>query len=257
MSEETLSPAATIGHNAPPDPLIVEANERIDTANRYLIERGNIDEWDATIADKANAFLEQVTGTHGLLNKQRLQEGHDFKAIQDAKYKEPLSLLETAAEKLRKLKRAYLKKEEDRLEAERKAKEAELRAAQEKAAEAQRHAEEEARKKGGDPLRAEMAALKAQVAADEIEIELEQPAPKATIGGTYSSRNTGLKDYWSGRITDINEAFKFFNKAKNPYKQELAAAVLEALTVIAGKEARLHKDKTKAPPGVEFVVERK
>lgn len=258
---EAENPRAVVGGNNPPetDPLIVEANERVDTANRYLTERADVDQWTQEIADRANFFIEQVDGTHKVLNEQRLQEGRDFDAKQKAKYQSPLSLLIAAKTKLQDLRRAYLKKQEDRLEAERKAKAEEARKLQEAADEVARKAAEEAKKKGGDPLRAEQAALKAQVAADEAAIAAETAPTKATISGQYSSRATGLKDHWRAEIEDVSAAFKHYNKASNPVaKLKLATAIKEVIQDLADKDARAMKVEGEGHiPGIKIVKERR
>lgn len=259
MSNEAENPRAVMGANMPPetDPLIVEANERVDTANRYLTERGDVDKWDDEIADKANAFIEQIAGTHSTLNEQRLQEGRDFQAKQKAKYDSPLALLVAAKNKLVALRTDFLKKKEAKLEAERKKAEEAAAEAKRVAEEAARRAAEEAKKKGGDPLRAELQAQQAREKAAALEAEAEAAPTRAHISGTYSSRAKGLQDHWSAEITDLSEAFKHFNKKANPHKPTLEAAIRECIQTIANKEAKLHKDEAKAPPGIKFVKERR
>lgn len=256
---EAENPRAVPGSNNPPetDPLIVEANERIDIANRYLIERGDIDKWDKELADKVNAFTEQVTTTRKVLDDQRLQEGRDFDAKQRTKYAGPLTLLLNAKNALVALRRTYLLKEEAKLEAERKAKEEAARKATEEAEAIARHAEEEAKKKGGDPLRAELQAQQAKEKAQELQEQAAAAPVKAQISGHFSSRAKGLSDYWSAVVEDLGEAVKYYRAKKNPNKPIIDAAILEAVQQIANAEAKMHKDETKAAPGIRYIKERR
>lgn len=253
------NPRAGMGGNLPPDPLLAEAQERIDTANRYLVERGDPAAWTPEIADKANFFVGQVGETWTALDNRRKDENRDWLAKQDKIYRDPLSLLASAKLKLIDIRRAYLKREEDRLAEERRKVEAAAAAAQKAAAEAERRAQEAATKKNGDPLRAELEAQKAREAA-EAAAEAAAAAPvKATISGQYSARATGLKDSWRAEIDDISAAFKHYNNKKHPSRSILAAAVEVAIQSIADREARLLKteDPANFPPGIKFIKERK
>ena len=102
MPDDVLNPRAVNGGNNPPDldPLIIEAGERIDAANRWLTERGNLDEWTDEIADKANGFISQIGATAKELDDQRLRENREHTARQTAKYGQPLSLLDMAKSRL-------------------------------------------------------------------------------------------------------------------------------------------------------------
>lgn len=259
MSNEADNPRAVMGANMPPetDPLIVEANERIDTGNRYLTERSDVSKWDKEIADKANAFIEQITGTYDALDKQRLQEGRDFKAKQEAKYKAPLSLLEAAKTKLTALRTKYLQNEEDKLKAERKKAEEAAAEAKRLADEAARRAEEEAKKKGGDPLRAELAAEEARKKAEALQEEAEAAPQKAQIKGTFSSRAKGLSDYWSAEVTDASLAARHYVKKGSFYKAEFDAGLKELVQKIANKDAVRQKVEPGEVPGIKFKKERR
>jgi hypothetical protein len=255
--EKFMNGTAGIGHNQPPDPLIVEAAERVDTANKYLIERGDPAKWTPEIADKANFFVGQIGGTFTALDERRKDENRAWLAKQDTIYKDPLALLTAAKTKLADLRRAYLKREEDRLAEEKQKADAAAAAAQKAAEEAERRAQEAATKKGGDPLRAELEAQRAKEAA-EAAAQVAAAAPeRAQITGQFSPRATGLKDSWRAEITDLSEAFKFYNKAKNIYKSALTAAITVAIQGFADRDARFLKDEAKAGPGVKFIRERR
>lgn len=243
-------------HNNPPDPLIVEADDRIDTANKWLVERKEIT--DADMADKAAFFISQVDATFKALDSQRMDEKRVFLADQDKKYKTPLSLLELAKEKLVVLRRTWLKKEQDRVDAERATAQKRIDDARKVAEEAQARADKEAaKKKGGDVLRTEIAA---QEAKDAIVSAVEAAAAvpeRAQIKGTYTTKAVGLRDYWSAEITDFSAAFKFYNTKGNPKKDRLALAIKAAIDKFADEDAKAIKDITKPPPGITFKMEKR
>lgn len=247
-----INPDAVTGHNQPPDQLLEEANERIDAANKWLVERADIEKWDEEISDKAGGFRAQVYGTRKALDDRRLQEGRDFEAKQAAIYKEPLSLLKAALDAVDAKIKAYLKLKQDRLDAEKAKQEAAARAAQEAAVAAAKKAEEEAKKKGGDPLRAQLAADQAKAKAEEAAQAAAAPVERAAIKGTYTQRAVTLKTYWSARITDRGAAMRHYKA-----NAILIAAIDEALVRIATAEAVAAKDPSKAPKGVEFYSEQR
>lgn len=253
------NPRAVIGANNPPDadPLLVEAQERVDTANRWLTERDDWAQWDAETADKANFFIAQVSATHAALDGQRLEEGRKFKAAQEAKYSAPLSLLLMAKDKLAKMRREWLKREDDRIAAEKRRQEEAAMKALAEAEEARKRAEAEAAKKGGDPLRAELQAQEAAKKAEEIAMAAAEAPEKAVIKGAFTTRATGLREVWSAEVLDLSEAFKHYNKKANPHKAGLEDAIRAYIVGVATKEARLYKDEAKAPPGIKFIKDRR
>lgn len=251
------NPRAVAGGNNPPDPLIVEANERITTASKWLVERPLIT--DMVTADKANFFISQLGATFTALDNRRKDENRDWLAKQDVIYKDPLALLIAAKTKLTDKRRDFLKREEDRLAIERRKAEEEAAAKIKAAEEAQRAAEAAAKKKGGDPLRAELAAQKAAEEAEAAQAKAEAAPERAQISGTYSQRATGLRDYWSATITDLNLALKHYGGKKHPSRLLIEAAIRECIQGIANKEAVVLKTEDEAhfPPGIKFLKERK
>lgn len=245
----TENPRAVMGANNPPDPLIVEANERVDTANKWLTQRPLIT--DMVTADKANFFISQLGATFTALDNRRKDENRDWLSKQDVIYKDPLALLTAAKTKLTDKRREFLKREEDRLAIERRKAEEEAAAKVKAADEAQRAAEAAAKKKGGDPLRAELAAQKAAEAAEEAQAKAEAVPERATISGAYSARATGLRSTWHAEITDFKAAFKTYKK-----DPAVVAAIKEAMTRVAKADAVRLKDTTKAPEGVRFWMEK-
>lgn len=247
---EAENPRAVMGANNPPDPLIVEADERIDTAEKWLVERPEIT--DADMAAKASFFISQVDATHKALDGQRLEEKRKFLAGQEAKYSKPLGLLLVAKERLTKLRRAWLLREDARLEAERKAREEAARKAAEEV-ERQRKAAENSK----SPLRAEAAIEEAEQKAEEARAAVEQVPDRAQIKGSYTRTAVSLREVWSGEITDLSAAFKHYNGKKHPYRDALNRAITECIQGFADKDAKLLKDPEKAPPGITFKMEKK
>lgn len=252
------NPRAVMGANNPPDtdPLLIEAAERVDIANRYLTERSDLDKWDAEVADKANFFIGQVRATHQALDNQRKDENRAWEAKQKAKYAGPLDLLTRAKDGLDRLRRGYLQREEARLAAEAKRKADEAKRAGELAAEIAAKAEAEMQKRGGDPLRAQQQADEAAAKAAELAAAAAEAPVTAQIKGHYSSKASGLRTQWGARITDLSAAFRHYNNKKHPAKDGLNAAIEAYILSVAKKEAVATKDVSKAPPGVEFYSER-
>lgn len=254
--DTTTDPRLQMGANNPPDPLIVEADGRIDTANKWLTERAEIT--DAEMADKAAFFISQVDATFKALDGQRMDEKRVFLADQDKKYKTPLSLLERAKDKLVVLRRVWLRKEQDRIDAERAAAQKKIDDARKVADEAQARADKEAaKKKGGDVLRTEIAAEEAKAAIVVAEEAAAAVPDRAVIKGSYTTKAVGLRDYWSATVDDMSAAFKFYNAKGNPKKERLALAIKVAIEQFAHEDAKAIKDKTKAPPGITFNMEKR
>lgn len=249
------NPRAVSGDNNPPDPLLLEAEERVDAANKWITERPDITDMD--MADRANVFASQCQATWKALDDQRLEEGRAFDATQAAKYKTPLTLLKAARDRILVLRTAFLKKEEDRLDAQRKAAAAEVERARKEAEDAVRRAQEAAKKKGGDVLRTELAAGAAAEAVDAAQEKAEAVPDRAQIRGTSGMRAVGLKDHWSAEITDISAAFKHYNKKGTGTKAALEKAIRETIARLATDDARIFKDEAKAPPGIRFVKDRR
>lgn len=239
------NPRAIIGGNAPPDPLLAEAAERAESANRWLTERNDVSQWDDEIADKANFFISQVDATFKALNDRRLQEGRDFKAEQERVYKQPLDLLALAKSKLGMLRTRFLQAKQAKIDADKAAADAEAKRLADEAEAARKKAET-----SKNPLEAEIAAQKAQEKA-EAAAEAAMAAPtRATITGTFSPRAKGLTRYWDARITDFKKAFVHYKA--DPV---VVAAIKEAMQRCAKRDAVAAKDKGLAPSGVEFYYE--
>ncbi len=243
-----LNPNAIMGNNNPPDALLAEANERIDAANKWLVERPEIT--DEEIADKAGGFKAQIAATRKALDDRRLTEKRAFLADQDAVYNTPLDLLQRAFDAIDGKIRAFLKAKDARIAEEKRKQEAEAERLRQEAADAARRAEEEAKKKGGDVLRSQAAAEALVKQAEEAATLAARPIARAAVKGTYTQRAITLRTYWDAKITDETKALKSY--AKHP---AIRLAALEAIKRVAKAEAIETKDATKAPAGVEFFSE--
>lgn len=243
-----LNPDAVIGNNNPPDPLLIEANERIDFANKWLVERPEIT--DDEIADKAGGFKGQLAATRKALDNRRLAENREWEAAQAGKYASPLDLLKRAHDAIDAKIKAWLAIKAERLAEEKRKQEAEAERLRQEAAAAARRAEEEAKKKGGDVLRSQAAADALVKQAEEAATAAARPMARAAIKGTYTQRAITLHTYWNAKIVDEAKALKSY--AKHP---EIRAAALDAIRRVAKAEAVATKDKAKAPAGVEFFSE--
>lgn len=244
------NPRAVAGGNNPPDPLLVEYEERIDTAQKWLDERKEIT--DETMADRCAFFISQMAGTHKALDDQRKTENRAFKKTQDEKYDGPLSLLESAKTKLLTIRNAWLRKKQDKIDEERRAAQAEAdRVAKETAATLKAAADEQA-KKGATSLRTEQAAAEAQDKLAKATEAVEAIPEKAQIRGAFTTTAVSLRDHWSATVVELGAAFKHYKG-----NQHVQDTIREAITRVASNEARQLKDLTKAPPGCAFHMEKR
>lgn len=221
MTDETT---AGIGHNLPPFETIKQRTDAlIDTANRWITERGEIADED--MAGKANDFLTQLRAEFKAADKERKAEKQPHldagKAV-DAKYKPVTERLEKAANAIKKMLTPWLqKKQREEEEAQRSAQE-EARAKAE--AEAKR-AEELA--KEGNAIDAEIAAEEAEQAvkaADKIAEAPVRAGVKGELGRTASLRTT-----YYGEIAD-------FDKCLDHYKGHVA--IRETLEKLVNADIR-------------------
>jgi hypothetical protein len=237
-----------MGHNQPPDPLMVEADKHIAAANRFITDVATIDSEE--VSDRAGGFLTQVSTALANLDNRRKDENREWAAKQTEKYDGPLGMLAKAKEIINARIKDYLRRKSDaqRAEQERQLKIADdLRQA---ATLAEAKAIEEATRKGGQPLQAAAEAEALAARAEEATAQAAAPRPKARIQGTYTPRAITLKTYWRAKIVDEKLAFRAY--AKHP---DVLAAVRNAVVRIATDQAVALKDKALAAPGIEFFTE--
>lgn len=231
---------AEIGHNNPPAEDIRTPEQRrvddlMDAANAWLKSVPEItDEETATACDD---FLKQVKDEADALEKTRKAFNKPLedqvKANNDA-YRPLTALLEKAKSLLTPLKTKWLKREQDRIAAERKkAEEEALRKLQEA---------EDAKRSAASSVQDAVRADEAQKAADTAMAAVEAAnKAKATVKGNYATRSSGLRTYWSANITDYTKAAIHY--CDNP---KMVALIQQ----LADADARDQKDALKVP-GIE------
>lgn len=190
---------AEIGHNSRTpeqmrvDDLMAAANTWLDTVKEIT---------DEETAKACDDFLKQVKDEADALEKARKALNKPLedqvKANNDA-YRPLSAMLEKAKALLTPLKTKWLKREQDRIAAEKKAKEDEaLKALQ---------AAEDAKRAATTSIQAAVQADEAQKAADAAMAAVEAAnKAKAQVKGNYATRSSGLRTYWSATITDYTKA---------------------------------------------------
>ena len=269
-----IAPNRGIGGNNPPTAL-ESAAEITTTATAWVAERPEIT--DADMAKEAGEFVEKLRASkRNLAAAQKADLAPHDQAIADVKaqYREPASKLDAALDAVLALSGAWLKKERERIAAEKAAKEAEARRLREEADRAERErlevarrAEEERRrlveaeKASDDDLERAESERREAIAAGERAAEAartakaaERAAEKkpevAAIKSEPARRAMTLRTYWSAVITNEAEALAAYQDHPAVRKAALAA-VLQA----ANEAARAAKDEAAAPPGIRFVKE--
>lgn len=228
------------GHNNPPEddtrtPEQKRVDDLMDAANTWLKEVKEIT--DAETAKACEDFLDQIKGEAEALEKDRRARNkpHDDAVKANNDFYRPLTaLLEKAKAMLSPLRTKWLKREEDRIAAEKKAaEELALRKMQEA---------EDARKAAATSIQAAVQADEAQKAADDaVAAATAASQAKVQVKGNYATKATGLRTYWSAVVTDQAKAAAHY--ANHP---KMVALVQE----LANAEAREKKDAL-AIPGVE------
>ena len=245
--------ALGIGHNNPPEPtpferVKAEADERIDTANRWITERPTIT--DAEMAEKATGFRDQLAATWKAADKQRAADKAPHmaaaKAVDD-QYRDTLAMLESAGKAVKAKLTAWLVAEDARLKAEQRAQAEAAWQAKIEAEKAAYAAEVAAKTPGGDVLRSQAEADRKATEAGRAAALATAPV-KAAIKGDYNAKAVTLRSTWSAEVIDAKAALKHYGK--NPAVQ--AAALAKALE-LATADAKALKDAERAPPGFRFV----
>jgi len=230
------------GHNLPPDPLIAAVEAESDAVTRFLKDHGTLDTWDADTAVRCQALFTDVTKACEALDRRRLQEGRDFKALQDKKYSPPLMLGTAAKAALDRLRKGWLQREQERVQREAAAA---AERAKKLADEAAKIVAKAAQNKK-DPLGAQLAAQEAEQRAREAQAEAEAAPTRAQIKGG-GVRTTSLAVRWDGEITDFKKAYAHYRS--HPV---VIQAVKDAMQRLAKMEATATKDPNLAPPGVRY-----
>jgi len=234
-----------LGHNKPPEPTALDrVTELVANCNRWLAERPII--VDAEQAGAAQRFTLQLRTLRDDLGNdlRRERRPHDdaVEAIKN-RYRDPQELVALALDAMEKKNRDWLKREQDRLDAERIERERLADAAIVEAAEAARAAD----KPGATVDDMLAAARKEEAAAAAVEHAQRTPT-RARTRDDYAPRAMSLHSNWKARVVDEPQALKHY--AKHP---AIRTAALAAIVKVATKLSQLSKGSPAAqPPGVEF-----
>lgn len=222
---------AEIGHNSR-TPEQQRVDELMDAANAWLKSVPEIT--DEETAKACDDFLKQVKDEADALDKARKAFNKPLedqvKANNDA-YRPLTAMLEKAKELLTPLKTKWLKREQDRIAAEKRAAEDEaLRKLQEA---------EDAKRSAASSIQDAVRADEAQKAADAAMAAFEAAnKAKAQVKGNYATRSSGLRTYWSAEITDQMKAtMNYFDHPK----------VVTLVQSLANADAVEFKDKLNLP----------
>jgi len=284
-----------IGDNQPPSALTT-AIELTSTATSWLAERPEIA--DADTAKEAGEIVDKLRATKkSLAAAQKDDLAPHNQAITDikAQYKAPADQLEAALNALLALSAAWLKRERDRIAAEKAAQEAEARRLREEAERAEREkieaqrrleeerrrlaAEEEERRRAAaaeEQTELERVAAESQAVADLERVEAERQeaaraaaeadakdkaAKEAEREAQRKAQTAAIKSAPAQRAVTLRSYWsaEIVDEAAaiDSYREHptVRKAMLAAVLQAANEEARTVKDESKAPPGVRFVKE--
>lgn len=234
---------AEIGHNSPPTSFI-DTEKRVDEIMVAAEMWAELDALKgADQATKARSFLGQIQAQIKVVETKRKEEKQPHldaaKAVDDA-FKPLLGILAKCKASVSSLLTAWNKREQERLDEERRAKEAAARKAAEEAAEAARKAAEE-KHSIQSVMDAEEAEKRAAAAASDA---IKASREKVGVVGSYGERRVGLRTTWKVRLTDPGKAFRRYRNDPG---------VIEALEKAARSDV-IH-NKAREIPGFEIVAE--
>lgn len=231
---------AEIGHNNPPEddtrtPEQKRVDDLMEAANTWLAEVPEIT--NAETAKACDDFLDQIKKELSALESDRKAKNkpHDDAVKANNDFYRPLTaLLDKAKTLLAPLKTKWLKREQDRIAAEKRVAEEEaLRKLQEA---------EDAKRKAAASVQAAVQADQAEKAAADAMAALEAAnRAKAQVKGNYAAKASGLRTYWSAVVTDQRKAVNHY--CDHP---KMKALVQE----LANADARDQKDGLDIP-GIE------
>lgn len=236
---------AGMGHNNPPSPLEeheaklkARASALKDAAVVWIDERPSIE--DQETSNKAADFIVQIRAFNKLcedtrteLKKPHLDAGREI----DKRLKAIPALLDTVGGILKKRVAEFQKKEQERIDAERRAKEEAERKAKEEAERLAREAEET------ESVAAIEAAQAAEEAAKQAEAERVAAPTRAMSKGNLGSKSVSIRKSYTAEITDYEKALAHY--ANSPQ-------VRDAVLVAANADARTRKLDLDAP-GVKVI----
>lgn len=234
-----------LGHNKPPEPSIIDrVRDLIGNCNRWLAERPAI--IDADMAGAAQTFTEQLRAARDDLDVEQkaLTQPHDdaIAAIK-ATFRDPRDMVKIALDAMGERNKAWLKRESDRLDAERLAR---LQAARDAAIAAEKA--DRAAQKPGASVEAQLAAQRASEAAEQAIDSAQRVPVRAQTRGDYASKAMSLHANWKARIVDADAALKHYAGDDDVRRAALDAVVKKATKLAKGVKG----DQKHAPPGIHF-----
>lgn len=290
-----LAPDRGIGDNQPPSALDA-AIELTSTATTWLADRPEIT--DAAAAKEAGEIVDRLRATKkSLVAAQKDDLAPHDRAIAEikAQYKDPAAKLETALNALLALSAAWLKRERDRIAAEKAAQEAEARRLREEAERAEREkieaqrrldderrrlaAEEEERRRATaaeEQTELERVAAESQAAADLERVEADrQEAARAAAAAEEKAKaakaaereaqrkveTAAIKSAPAQRAVTLRSYWSAVIEdeaaALESYRDHptVRKAALAAALQAANEDARRLKNLDAAPLGIRFVHE--
>jgi len=232
-----------LGHNKPPEPSAIERMPAlVDNCNRWLAERPEIT--DTEMAGAAQRFTIQLRALRDDLAaalKADRKPFDDAIAVLKATYLDPQELVRIALDKMEAKNRGWLKREQDRLDAERFERE---RLAEIARLEANAAMERAATKPS---VEAELQAQRATDAFLDATEAAQRTPTRARTRDDYAPRAMSLHSRWKAKVVDETAALKHY--AKHP---DIRAAALDAIVKVATKLAKDQKGKPPLPPGIAF-----
>jgi hypothetical protein len=238
-----MSSAPGLGHNQPPPDPIGRARELVATANRWITERSEI--VDNEMAGVAQDFLRQLRANRDDLEASMKAERKpldDAVAAIRVKYRDPLELVGIALTKMREKLAPWLKRQQDRLDAE---------AAERGRVAADAAAQADAARRTAQQTGTVEAELNAQRAAQQLE-EAQRAAAKpigrARVRGDLSDRASSLRTLWYAVVVDEDKALRSYRK--DPTVR--AAALIAATRLASALAKELRGNPRCCPVGFEF-----
>ena len=232
-----------IGHNQPTLDPVERMRELVANANRWSSERPEIT--DAELAGIAQDFLKQLRQNRDDLEASMKAERkpHDeaVAAIR-VKYRDPLELIGIAINRMREKLAPWLKREQDRLDAE-----SAERARRARDAAAQADAAREAAHQTGT-VESELQAQRAAQQLEEAQRAAAKPVGRARVRGELSDRASSLRVTHFAAVIDEDKALRSY--AKDPTVR--AAALIVATRLASGIARETRGDANRCPAGFEF-----
>ena len=242
-----------LGHNQPPREidaaaLFAEVDRLTAHANKWIAEVPVIQ--DSEKAAGGQVFIDQLRGLRddlGLaLKRERRPHDDAIAAIKD-RYLDPQDKVRLSLEELQQRMRYWLKREEERLAAERIARERAADEARFKAEELDQLANT-----AGATIETQLAAERAAAAARDAEHDAQRAArARPRVRSDYSKKAMVLHSNWKGRVVDYDKAIAYYRRHAafiEGSKKLMEQAATRVAKAVSG-------DQNQAPPGIEFYNE--